>query len=112
MARAAEGALEDRAAAPVGAMRASEDYPAVASWEKAGLREVGGTRGAAAVSEDRIEAQQVERTAVVRKEMAGERWAAQGEAEETMAATAGWEAVGEKMGGMVSREAVEARVAA
>ena len=54
VARAAEGALEDRAAAPVGAMRASEDYPAVASWEKAGRKEVAGTMGAAEASEDMI----------------------------------------------------------
>ena len=44
--------------------------------------------------------------------MAGERWAAQGGAEETMVATADWEAVGARAVGMVGREAVEARVAA
>ena len=54
VARVAEEALEEQAAAPVGAERASEDYPAVASWEKAGRKEVAGTMGAAEASEDMI----------------------------------------------------------
>ena len=65
----------------------------MALWERAGLKEAAGTKGAAAASEDRIEAQQVEGTAAVTREMAAERWAAQGAAEENMAATAGWEAM-------------------
>ena len=93
VARAAEEALEERAAAPVWAGRASEGCSVVALWERAGLKEAAGTKGAAAASEDRIEAQQVEGTAVVTREMAAERWAAQGAAEENMAATAGWEAM-------------------
>ena len=111
MARVAEEVLEERAAAPVGVGRASEGCPAVVLWERAERKEAAGTKGAAAASEDRTEAQQVEGTAVVKREMTAERWAAQGAAEENMAATAGWEAVGERTEGVVDREAMGGRVA-